>query len=178
MQKQEIFCIEVLIFIDFMTNQEALAIYKEIPDDSSIFPSNLFGENKYDKKVSQFCQFIGFTADIYNKSSRLIKTERFLVIDMIAYKGTSPNEPEEEKQKYYHKGQFSKLIKKITEELNLPICIYDPMERMQEIGEKQGWLAIRSVNSLFVLQKTLKDKVFTAGDKGVKNLLYGEQQSN
>ena len=95
-----------------MTNEEALIIYKEIPNDSSIFPSNLFGENKYNDRITKFCQFIGFTADIYNKSSRLIKTDRFLYIDMIAYKGISPNDTEEEKRKYYHKGHFKNLIKK------------------------------------------------------------------
>ena len=97
-----------------MTNEEALAIYKEIPNDSSIFLSNLFGENKYNYRITKFCQFIGFTADIYNKSSRLIKADRFLCIDMIAYKGISPNDADEEKQKYYHKWHFKNLMKKIT----------------------------------------------------------------
>ena len=139
-----------------MTKEEALIIYNEIPNDSSIFPSNLYGENKYNKKISQFCQFIGFTADIYNKSSHFVKTDRFIAIGMIAYKGISPNDAEEEKQKYYHKGYFAKLIKKITDDLNTAIFIYFPLERMQEIGGKQDWLFLRDLNCLWVPPKIIE----------------------
>lgn len=148
-----------------MTNEDALAIYKEILNDSSIFPSNLFGENKYNDRITKFCQFIGFTADIYNKSSRLIKTKKFLIIDMIAYKGISPDDTEEEKRKYYHKGHFKNLIKKITEELDMPVVVHCPLERMQEIGIKQGWLDAREIKCLLVLSKTFKDKLFKANNK-------------
>ena len=138
-----------------MTKEEALTIYNEIPNYSSIFPSNLYGENKYNKKVSQFCQFIGFTADIYNKSSRFVKTDRFIAIYMIAYKGISPNDADEDKKKYYHKGYFANFIKKITDDLNTAILIYLPFERIKEIGEKQGWLFLRDINCLWVPPKII-----------------------
>ena len=47
----------------------------------------------------------------------------------------------------------------------MPVVIYDPLERMQEIGEKQGWLIMRNINSLFVLQKSLKNKLFKIDNK-------------
>ena len=124
--------------IRIMTNEEAVVIYKAIPNYSCITPSNLYGENKYDKKVSQFCSFIGFSADIYNKSSRLVKDKNVIIIDTIAYKGVSFEDPEKERKKYHHRGIFNKLIKKITEDLDLSVVIWMPNERMREICIKQG----------------------------------------